>query len=324
MSQQIYRVTKILSRLSAGHVCTMDDLLDYVHREDPDAKVVTRRQLERDMKAIMNSGVAIDVERRNKRVYYSLSRSAALPTLNVTTANEPFLMYLLKASLPSLKDSPLQDIIATLRDEIESVAPGEVVLPDTMLASISLGHYSGAVDQTILSDIISAVAEKQWIRVLYGERTTSQTLFPFKIIPYLGRMYVAVWHPKHANYGVYAIDRIRMVLNAPMPHPPVPKFNLADFMSTRFGLWEAPERTSTLIEVHMTNPKLADIFMHSYWHPTQRVRKRHDGTLTITMEAGVSPELVSWVLHWAPDIRVIQPASLLEEVQRRATQLLDL
>ena len=302
----------------------MDDLLDYVHRADPDAKVVSRRQLERDMKAIMNSGVAIDVERRSKQVYYSLSRSAGLPTLSTSQANEPFLMYMLKASLPSLKDSPLQEIIATLRDEIETVAPGEVVLPDTMLASISLGHYSGTVDQDILSDIIVAVAEKKWIRVVYGERTTSQVLFPFKIIPYLGRMYVAVWHPKHANYGVYAIDRIRVVYDAPKPHPPKPRFDLEAFMSTRFGLWEAKERESVTIEVHMTNPILADIFMHSYWHPTQRIRKRQDGTLKITMQAGVSPELVSWVLHWAPDIKVIQPTSLREQVRQRAAQLLEI
>ena len=302
----------------------MDDLLDYVHRADPDAKVVSRRQLERDMKAIMNSGVAIDVERRSKQVYYSLSRSAGLPTLSTSQATEPFLMYMLKASLPSLKDSPLQEIIATLRDEIETVAPGEVVLPDTMLASISLGHYSGTVDQDILSDIIVAVAEKKWIRVVYGERTTSQVLFPFKIIPYLGRMYVAVWHPKHANYGVYAIDRIRVVYDAPKPHPPKPRFDLEAFMSTRFGLWEAKERESVTIEVHMTNPILADIFMHSYWHPTQRIRKRQDGTLKITMQAGVSPELVSWVLHWAPDIKVIQPTSLREQVRERAAQLLEI
>ena len=95
-------------------------------------------------------------------------------------------------------------------------------------------------------------------------------------------------------------------------------------MSTRFGLWEAKERESVTIEVHMTNPILADIFMHSYWHPTQRIRKRQDGTLKITMQAGVSPELVSWVLHWAPDIKVIQPTSLREQVRERAAQLLEI
>jgi len=40
------------------------------------------------------------------------------------------------------------------------------------------------------------------------------------------------------------------------------------------------------------------------------------------MKAGLSPELVSWVLHWAPDLLVVRPQELRDEVRRRAELLL--
>jgi predicted DNA-binding transcriptional regulator YafY len=322
MSNQVHRVVKILSRLSAGHVLTVEDILDYLKREDSSIKPVSPRQIERDLRTIMAAGVAIDVERRDRKVYYSQRKGAGITAMSMATSNESFLLYMLKASLPMLRESSLQDVVDELRTELEYFAPGEVVLSDALLASISLGHYAGGVDQDILSGVIASVAQKKWIKVMYGDQTVSQLLFPFKVIPYLGRLYVAIWHNKHKNYGVYAIDKIRMLFDAPSPTPPVPQFDLEQFMSTRFGLWEDAKKESVKIEIAMTNPRLAEFFMSSYWHPTQEIRKQPDGTLLITMQAGVSPELVSWVLHWAPDLKVVSPQRLLDQVQDRAKQLL--
>ena len=322
MSHQILRVTRILSRLSAGHVCTAEQLLEYVTTHSRDTKVVTKRQIERDIKAIIEAGMPLKVNRRDRTVYYSLPKGSGLNVGAKVNNSQPFLLYMIKAALPMLREESLQAAVEELMEEIEQHAPGQVVLSDTMLESIGLGHYSGEIDQKNLSDVIACVAQKRWIRVIYGEQSKSQLLFPFKIIPYLGRLYLAVWHGKHDSYGVYAIDKIKFVYEAPAPLPPIPKFDLKKFMSTRFGLWEDPQRRESDIEIHMTNPKIADFFRSSYWHVSQKIITNEDGTLTIKMKAGLSPELVSWVLHWAPDLSVIRPQELRDEVRRRAELLL--
>lgn len=322
MSHQILRVTRILSRLSAGHVCTAEQLLEYVTTHSRDTKVVTKRQIERDIKAIIEAGMPLKVNRRDRTVYYSLPKGSGLNVGAKVNNSQPFLLYMIKAALPMLREESLQAAVEELMEEIEQHAPGQVVLSDTMLESIGLGHYSGEIDQKNLSDVIACVAQKRWIRVIYGEQSKSQLLFPFKIIPYLGRLYLAVWHGKHDSYGVYAIDKIKFVYEAPAPLPPIPKFDLKKFMSTRFGLWEDPQRRESDIEIHMTNPKIADFFRSSYWHVSQKIITNEDGTLTIKMKAGLSPELVSWVLHWAPDLSVVRPQELRDEVRRRAELLL--
>lgn len=322
MSHQIQRVTRILSRLSAGHRSTAEQLLEYVTMYNQEAKAVTKRQIERDIKAIIESGVPLKVERRDRTVYYSLPKGSSLNVGTKVSNSQPFLLYMIKSALPMLREASLQEAVESLMLEIEQYAPGEVMLSDTMLESIGLGHYSGEIDHKILSDVMACIAQKKWMRVIYAEQSRSQLLFPFKIIPYLGRLYAAVWHGKHNSYGVYAIDKIKLAYEAPSPVPPIPKFDLKKFMSTRFGLWEDPERRECDIEVRMTNPKIAEFFRSSYWHISQKFITHDDGTLTIKMKAGLSPELVSWVLHWAPDLSVVRPQELRDEVRRRAQLLL--
>jgi predicted DNA-binding transcriptional regulator YafY len=321
MSNQIRRVAKILSRLAAGGMHTADEFIELLRRDD-DTLAVSRRQIERDLKAISSAGVPILTERRDRNVYYYQARGTGIASMAGTPASDPFLLYMLKASLPMLRDSSLQDMVDDLRTELEMVAPGEVMLPNTILASVSLGHYSGQVDQTILADLLVCVAQQRWIKAMYGDSHKLQLLFPFKVIPYLGRLYLAVWHGKHEQYGVYKVDSFRMILEAPRPTPAIPTFDLDAFMSTRFGLWEAVDRQCVKVVLRMTNPQLSSFFLSSFWHPSQEFDKHDDGTLTITLHAGISPEMVSWVLHWAPDLQVIEPQHLRSEVVRRATELL--
>jgi predicted DNA-binding transcriptional regulator YafY len=311
----------IMSKLGAGGMFTADDFIDLLKR-DEDSVVVSRRQIERDLKAIIAAGVPITSERRDRTVYYFQIASTGISAVTSARVGDPFILYLLKASLPLLRESSLQDMVDELRYELETVAPGDVLLPNTILASVSLGHYSGSVDQKILAELLSYVAQKRWIKVLYGDSHKTQLLFPFKVIPYLGRLYLAVWHSKHQRYGVYKVDGFRMVVEHPEPTPPIPKFDLDAFMSTRFGLWESEDRQCVTVVLRMTNPRLADFFLSSFWHPSQEFTQHSDGTLTIAMKAGVSPELVSWILHWAPDLQVVEPAHLSAEVSRRAHALL--
>lgn len=322
MSHQVRRVTKILSRLSAGYTCTVDDLSEYLMHEDREAKPVTNRQIERDIKAIMEAGVPINSVRRDRTVFYWLAKGSSLNVGAKVSNSQPFLLYMVKSALPMLKESPLQEAVDALMLEIEAYAPGEVVLSDTMLESIGLGHYSGEIDHKVLSDLMTCIAQKKWIKVFYGDSSKGQILFPFKVIPYLGRLYLAVWHEKHKNYGVYSVDKIKNVYGVPSPPPTKPKFDLKKFMSTRFGLWEDADRKERKIEIRMSNPKLADFFRSSFWHPSQKIESHTDGTLTIHMKAGMSLELISWVLHWAPDLQVVRPAELRDEVRQRAERLL--
>ncbi len=53
------------------------------------------------------------------------------------------------------------------------------------------------------------------------------------------------------------------------------------------------------------------------WHPSQRMRRRRDGTLELRLETGSRKELTRWILSWVPHVRVLAPRELRERVRER-------
>jgi len=57
------------------------------------------------------------------------------------------------------------------------------------------------------------------------------------------------------------------------------------------------------------------------WSPDQKIRKIDDEKLRLTFLASSEPELISWVLSFGEDARVIQPGWLVEEIQNKLLKL---
>lgn len=54
------------------------------------------------------------------------------------------------------------------------------------------------------------------------------------------------------------------------------------------------------------------------WHPSQRVVSKGDGTIIMSLEVAVTPELVQWVLGFGAEAEVIEPRGLQEELMSAA------
>lgn len=319
-SSMIDRVVRIISHLSSGHRVTLRELKALVEEHSDNAKEVSLRQYQRDMEAIMSAGVAVVYDESDST--YRLPQGSRLVLPAKSQQNQLLAKYFLKSALPALSGSAAIESAADLTKLLEEEAPGEVLPPPDLMESINLGHFTLPADDVILANAINVIANKQWIRMEYRGKIRKDPMFPCKLVPYNGRLYMIIWDPKYGDYAVYALDlisritRVREQTGLP-PHV----FSLKTFMDTRFGLWEAEDRTSRQIVLRIVKPDLIYLFRNKYWHPTQTFSYDADGALLITFKAGVSPELVSLVLHWAPNIDVVKPALLRQRVLDQANQL---
>jgi predicted DNA-binding transcriptional regulator YafY len=322
MSDHVERIVRIMSILGAGNHFTIYELRDRLAAYSDDYKEVSIRQLQRDIANIRSSGVPIIDKKDGNQTRYSLERSARVIIPPKSARHELLAKYLIKATLPILRESGAIDSAQELSTSLEEEAPGEILPSTDMLESISLGHFTGSIDDGVLTRIINAVAQQSWVRIEYKNKAVKYESFPCKIVPYMGRLYLVAWNDHFKDYSVYAIDEvtnIRTIREQRKPHT----FSLTSFMRNRFGLWEAEDKRSKLIRVRIQDERIASLFRKKYWHPTQAFTSDNTGALIIEMQAGVSPELVSWVLHWAPNIEVLQPNELKEMVAERAKKLLD-
>ena len=76
-------------------------------------------------------------------------------------------------------------------------------------------------------------------------------------------------------------------------------------------------RTKSRVELQILSPETTAFLSSRRLHPSQEFHPRRDGTTVLRMTVRGTVELTSWILSLSPWVRVLQPASLRQEVARR-------
>ncbi|MBK6291707.1 MAG: WYL domain-containing protein [Ignavibacteria bacterium] len=301
MSNQVRRVIKILSWLAAGNAMTTHEIMNRLRAEDEEYAEVTLRTIQRDINDIEGSGIALMSRNDTGQKQYYLQRNARIIQTLSHTENSALAEHMLRAAFPQLRNVDLQHPTASAGASQD------------IIATITIGQHLEPVNGEFIDKLIEAITNGTWLRIQYGIPRKDLVVHPQRFIPYIGRVYLAAWDPEHQTYLSLSIDRISQITEEKYNGAPAPSFSIEEFMKNRFGLWVGkPENI-----VVRVSAELANNFNMRQWHPSQQMTLLPDtGELRITMQAGLSYELISWVMHWTPHIIVEEPAELIAEVRR--------
>lgn len=299
--------TDTIRALLEARSYTYQELLDHFERNDDP---ISERTLKRDVGYLRDIYRPLwDQQPDGKQQRFRIKKG------NVA-ATDALVPFQLGRFLQQLHNLPGEDVAAAttlLKSAYPSVAR-DVVMPLKDIPFIELGEFKGNdINLTILEHIVSAIQQRQLIRFAYRGQN-HQELLPLRLLEYKGRLYVVVWSVKEQRYEPYRMDGVSDVLTHSKAAP-VKFFDFDEFMETRFGLWEGKPPMKHHVIVEITPEKTARNFRDRQWHPTQVMTDLPNGGLRIEMHCGLSPELTSWILHWTPHIRVIQPTDLRDSVR---------
>ena len=113
---------------------------------------------------------------------------------------------------------------------------------------------------------------------------------------------------------VYRLNRFESLRLVPSAHAPrVDEAEVERLFAGRFGGFVAePQRV-----VLWADASVAYLFQEYEFHPSQRLKRRKGGALTVTLECAVSHALEEWVHGFGEHIEVREPASLREAIADR-------
>jgi len=78
-----------------------------------------------------------------------------------------------------------------------------------------------------------------------------------------------------------------------------------------FGNAWAVYRGDTTSDIELTfSARVADIVVETRWHHTQGVKRKADGSLTMTFQIDGLNEISRWLLGWAGDVQIVKPDAL--------------
>jgi predicted DNA-binding transcriptional regulator YafY len=63
------------------------------------------------------------------------------------------------------------------------------------------------------------------------------------------------------------------------------------------------------------SPRVAEFIRERRWHSSQGIAERPDGSVEVLLRCAVTPELKQWILGYAADAEVLEPASLRDEIR---------
>ena len=180
-----------------------------------------------------------------------------------------------------------------------------------------------AVASRWFEESVSAVLSRRRLLISYYTRSkrseSERVLSPQRLLHYRNTWYLDAWC--HASEGLrrFALDAVRSAKVLDEPARELPMSDVEKALDQGYGIFGGAQlRWATL---HFS-AEAAQWVAQEEWHPQQQAKPQADGSLRMRIPYSDSTELVMDVLRHGPNVRVVSPPELVEEVRTQLEQTL--
>lgn len=308
-----------LARLLAGSAegMTLDEMAAAMH--------VNRRTVERMRVAVAQLFPQIEeiAYGRGKRLRISggLDGFIQAPTVD-EMAELHTAINTLRARGDTTRAGLLESLQAKIRAALRPALRSRMA-PDLNALVMAEGHAMQAgprplADPAALDTIRTALKAGCGLTFRYGNGANHvRTVSPWGLL--YGRSYYLVGPcTGKAGPALWRLDRMNDITMTDMADPPPANWNIADFASRSFGVYQDEPQDIVL----RFSPDAAHDAARFLFHPTQTHEERPDGSLVVRFHAGGLRELAYHLFTWGRTVEVLAPPALRRELHALLTEAL--
>jgi predicted DNA-binding transcriptional regulator YafY len=164
----------------------------------------------------------------------------------------------------------------------------------------------------------AALINRQRLGIRYHARTTDKAsereVSPQRLIHYRGNWYLDAWCHLREGLRSFSVDAIDHVQVVHAPALDVPEAELDATLGSGYGIFSGKQ--VQWAELRFT-PERARWVASEMWHPQQTGRFEPDGSYVLRLPYADPRELVMDVMRHVPEVEVLGPAGLRQEVGQR-------
>ncbi len=289
-------------------------------QEIADELEVSKRQVSRYREDLDKAGIYV-TSTPGRYGGYSLDNKDYILGLNVT--DEEYLTLLSAQEHLKHENFIGYEDLKSLVDKVGALKENENVMEFDFYIKSTKSNYNFQKEKKIWFDIKASIISSQKIKILY-KSTKREAIFrvvhPYYIFQYKGSMYFAGFCEYRQEIRDFKISRIKKYEILKEKFQKNNNFDVKDYMKNCFGIFKGEE---LYIKLEIKYP-VAQIVQEKIWVENQVIEELADKN-AILFKAKVRglTEIKSWILGMGSDVRVIQPDSLIEEIQKEAKQLLE-
>ena len=299
--KKYFRVLNILNRLNEGPVRISALSAEFG---------VSERSIQRDIERINLTGFHLDTPQKGT---YAFAGGISLRNFNLTS--EQLSVLVLMSEMAGGLGGTIKDAFDKIFDRVTAASAGDS--PFYAVGSRVLNPLT----RRFYEDIIFAIEHNKKLKVRYtaAEGVKERALCPVKILASENFFYMmaSVDGGEAGQFRKYRVDRIKRLEILPEEFTPPSRKLIKKIIGTATTIWGVGEGKKTRITIK-ADGAAADFLQSKEILPHQKVsRPAPDGSVTVKSVIRHPMEVVPLVLHWMPEITIIEPLELRAEAKDR-------
>ncbi len=186
---------------------------------------------------------------------------------------------------------------------------------------MGMGIRSCAPD--VFRTVASALIQQTRLQICYHSRVEnkkcSRVVSPQRLFHYRDNWYLAVFCHNRDALRTMSLERISEVTRMKTACQKVDEAELHDHFFSSFGIFAGQPTAEAVL---LFSSKTARWVAEEIWHPDQKGRFLEDGSYELTIPYADKRELIMEILGYGPEVRVVAPETLRQEVCKRLRQTL--
>lgn len=264
-------------------------------------------------------GAPIVYDRDANGYYYAADASALeLPGLWFS-ADELMALASTQALLARMSPGLLGSALRPARERVEQLlASDSLQLSELPRRVRLLALAERPPEPTAFRRAAAATLQRRRLSVRYHARADDarreRELSPQRLILYRHNWYLDAWCHLREGLRTFALERLESVRVLREAALELPEAQLEAHYAAGYGLFAGPV---TAVAVLRFEPTAARWVSEERWHPRQENEWLADGRYELRLPYSDSRELVMDVLRYGPEVEVVGPRQLREEVRGR-------
>ncbi len=283
---------------------------------------VSARTIQRDLDYLrdeLEAPIAYDAERRG---FYYEDPSWFLPSV-ILSEGDLVALLIGQQALQMYEGTPVAEELKRIYAKLAEWLPESIsVGPEFVESRFSFLHPPArSIAPEIWRQILRSLLHQRELEISYRS-PASQTAKPHRIHPYHvvnaeGDWYLLAREVRWDDITQFAISRVVSARITEARFEVPADFDAVAVCKSRFGRY-LHTRGGKVVRVRLlVEPTLAHYVSEKVWHPEQRLKRRRDGRVELSIPVLETRDIEAWVLSLGEHVKVLSPSGLAEQVRRR-------
>ncbi len=281
----------------------------------------TVKRIIESMRLYLNAPIAYDAQRNG--YHYDIQGKAdhgpmyELPGVWFN-ASELQALLTVQQLLQQVQPGLFEQQMAPLRERIDQLLNLQQGDSESLVQRIRIVHAAARPLGDFFQAIAGATAQRKRLQIDYHARSTDhisqRQVSPQRLVFYRDNWYLDAWCHARKALRIFALDAVQHAKVLTEPALDVSVAELEAHVASAYGIFSGAVKEKAVLRF---SPERARWVAREKWHPQQESRWLDDGSFELILPYGNPTELIMDILRFGPDVEVMAPAALREQVIAR-------